>query len=347
MKKFGRFLLIICIILLLFAAFETYRDVRSPCVNEAATLVYLPKGSSATKVARILQNKGVLRHAFAFSLWCRLHDAPLKAGWYDIPAGLSLKDLVDYIASGKNAEHRITIPEGRATWEFPEYLRQGFPDIDSVRWDSLTHDSAFAHSLGVDADNLEGYLFPATYPFPYGAKMEDIIARMVKENLRLRDELKAKDSPLWDSLGGWHQVLTLASLVEEETGNPDERPLIAGVFLNRLKDGITLGSDPSVRFIFRKLTGPLLKSELDSDSPYNTRKFMGLMPGPISNPGRAAIEAVLFPQRTDKLYFVAKDDGSKTHYFSASLKEHDQFRRLANQNRKAFLAAHPGASVPE
>jgi UPF0755 protein len=138
---------------------------------------------------------------------------------------------------------------------------------------------------------------------------------------------------IWNKLGGWHQVLTLASVVEEETGNPKERPLIAGVFHNRLRLDMPLGADPTVRFIFKNLTGPIYKSQLNSDNPYNTRKFKGLMPGPISNPGRHAIEATLRPDTTKMLYFVAKDDGSGEHFFSKSLEEHNRYKNIAAQNR--------------
>ena len=109
--------------------------------------------------------------------------------------------------------------------------------------------------------------------------------------------------------------------------------MIAGVFHNRLDIGMPLGADPTVRFIFKNLTGPIYKSQLQSDNPYNTRKFKGLMPGPISNPGRKAIEATLYPNKTNKLYFVAKDDGSGTHFFSATLAEHNNYKNIAAKNR--------------
>ena len=118
-----------------------------------------------------------------------------------------------------------------------------------------------------------------------------------------------------------------------ETGKTDERAMIAGVFVNRLRQGISLGADPTVRFIYRNLTGPIYRSQLQSDSPYNTRRFRGLMPGPISNPGRKAIEATLHPANTDALFFVAKDDGSGTHFFARTLSQHNKFKSTAARNR--------------
>ena len=227
----------------------------------------------------------------------------------------------------------MTIPEGRASWEIPAYLKKAFPDLNEDRWNKLVQDPKFAQSLGVDANSLEGYLLPDTYPFAIDANEETIIRQMVAANLKLRDEMKDKPNSKWATLGNWHKVLTLASVVEEETGKPDERFLIAGVFHNRLEIGMPLGADPTVRFIFRNLTGPIYKSQLNSDSPYNTRKFKGLMPGPISNPGRKAIEAALFPADTKALYFVAKDDGSGTHFFSSTLTDHNKFKDVAAKNR--------------
>ena len=227
----------------------------------------------------------------------------------------------------------VTIPEGRASWEIPSYLMKAFPNLDTNRWNALIHDPKFTQSLGVSAKSLEGYLLPETYPFAVDADEEAIIKQMVSANLKLREQYKDMEGTMWDTLGSWHKVLTLASVVEEETGKPDERPLIAGVFHNRLRIGMPLGADPTVRFIFKNLTGPIYKSQLNSNSPYNTRKFKGLMPGPISNPGRKAIEAALKPAKTDALYFVAKDDGSGTHFFSSNLKDHNKYKNIAAKNR--------------
>lgn len=333
MKKifaiFAFFALLSCAI----GYFHLKSRINSEGKNKNTVVVTIPMGSSPAKVFKILQSEGVWQDELAFKIACKLDGCPFKAGIYQIAPNKTFEEIRQILSSGKSATCQATIPEGRATWEIPAYLRKCFPEIDSVKWENLTHDKNVANSLGVNAESLEGYLLPDTYPFPLDADEMVILRQMVQANLKLSVEMEKKQSPQWKKLGGWHQVLTLASVVEEETGKPDERPLIAGVFHNRLDQGISLGADPTVRFIFRNLTGPIYKSQLESDNPYNTRKFRGLMPGPISNPGKKAIEATLFPEKTDKLFFVAKDDGSGTHFFSATLSEHNRYKNIAAQNR--------------
>jgi len=333
MKRFFSIFLIFVAIFAVFAGFQCKKRLNAVSNNETVVLVEIPKGSSAAKVSQILKDKGVWTDGLAFKVWNKLHKPALKAGWYEIPPKQTLEEITALLESGKNAVRKVTIPEGRASWEIPAYLKKAFPDLNEDRWNALVQDPKFAQSLGVEASSLEGYLLPETYPFPIDADEETILKQMVAANLKVRDEMKGKASPMWDTLGNWHRVLTLASVVEEETGKVDERPLIAGVFHNRLRIGMPLGADPTVRFIFRNLTGPIYKSQLNSDNPYNTRKFKGLMPGPISNPGRKAIEAALFPADTKALYFVAKDDGSGTHFFSTNLSDHNKYKDVAAKNR--------------
>ncbi len=333
MKKIFTIFVIFLVILAVFAVFQGKKRLNAVSSNQETVLLEIPKGSSAAKVSQILQEKGVWKDGLAFKVRNKMDKPSLKAGWYEIPPQQTLEQIFALLASGKNAVRRVTIPEGRASWEIPAYLKKAFPDLNEDRWNKLIQDPKFAQSLGVDASSLEGYLLPDTYPFPIDADEETILKQMVAANMKVRDEMKDKAGSKWAVLGNWHKVLTLASVVEEETGKEDERPLIAGVFHNRLEIGMPLGADPTVRFIFRNLTGPIYKSQLNSDSPYNTRKFKGLMPGPISNPGRKAIEAALFPANTKALYFVAKDDGSGTHFFSSTLSDHNKYKDVAAKNR--------------
>lgn len=333
MKKFFAFIIFLLLCICIIGFFFVKKHIETPSKNETSIILEIPTGSSPSKVSQILHHSGVWEEPELFKIWCRLKKCSLKAGWFEIPPHQTIKELVAIFESGKNAVRKVTIPEGRASWEIPSYLKKEFPELAVQVWDSLVQNSDFAHSLGINASSLEGYLLPETYLFPYQSDEETIIKTMVSANLRLRDELQSQGKEIWKKLGGWHQILTLASVVEEETGNPSERALIAGVFHNRLDIGMPLGADPTVRFIFKNLTGPIYKSQLNSDSPYNTRKFKGLMPGPISNPGRNAIKAVLNPENTDKLYFVAKDDGSGTHFFSSTLSKHNSFKDIAAQNR--------------
>ena len=333
MKKILLVLALILALLGTFAGLDLKSRLESRAQNNQTVLLEIPKGSSSTKVFQILKDHGVWTDDLAYRLTVKKLNPNLKAGWFEIPAGLTLPQVLAIIESGKVAVRRVTIPEGRASWEIPAYIKKAYPDFNESRWNKLIHDPKFARSLGVEANSLEGYLLPDTYPFPIDANEETVLKHMVAANLKLRDEMQKKPGSMWNTLGNWHKVLTLASVVEEETGIPEERPLISGVFHNRLRIGMPLGADPTVRFIFKNLTGPIYKSQLNSNSPYNTRKFKGLMPGPISNPGRKAIEAALFPATTDALYFVAKDDGSMTHFFSSNLADHNKYKDIAAKNR--------------
>lgn len=333
MKKILLVLVLILALLGTILGLNIKSRLSSQAQNTQTVLLEIPKGSSPSKVFQILKQNGIWTDDLAFRLTVKKMNPNLKAGWFEIPGGLTLPQVLSIIEGGKVAVRRVTIPEGRASWEIPDYLKKSFPELSEEKWNKLVQDPKFAHSLGVDANSLEGYLLPDTYPFPIDANEETILKQMVAANLKLRDEMEKKPGSMWKTLGNWHKVLTLASVVEEETGIPEERPLIAGVFHNRLRIGMPLGADPTVRFIFKNLTGPIYKSQLNSDSPYNTRKFKGLMPGPISNPGRKAIEAALYPAETKALYFVAKDDGSMTHFFSSNLADHNKYKDVAAKNR--------------
>jgi UPF0755 protein len=308
---------------------EKISPLKEPVILEVSS------GYGAEQVGKLLQKNGVIGSAKSFKWWCNFHPDKVnfKAGWYKIPAGQNMEQLVALFSSGKTVSTRITIPEGKATWEIAVILAQPL-NLSSKKLDSLMHNAEFTQSLGIKAQDLEGYLFPSTYDFPYDSDEQSAIKIMVNQNLKLRDEMQAKNSPIWDELGGWHKVLTMASVVEKEAAVPQELVHIAGVFLNRLRIGMPLGADPTVRFIFRNLTGPIYRNQLESDNPYNTRKFAGLMPGPISNPGRAAIEAILFPMQTKDLYFVSRDDGSREHFFSQNFEQHKSYRSVAAKNRR-------------
>lgn len=298
------------------------------------TLVEIPKGASPLKVGKILQKNQLIPNAKYFYYFCRVNpnSVSLKSGTFLIPPALSVEQVAAFLTAGKTATRKLTIPEGRASWEIFSILKKQYPHLDSLTWEKKIYDPAFTKKMGVDAPALEGYLLADTYQFPYEATMDELIQILVKATQKVIDDYKDSDSEVLAN-HGWHGVLTLASVVEEETGIPDERPHIAGVFYNRVKQGWPLGADPTVRFIFRNLTGPIYKSQLNSNNPYNTRKFAGLPPGPISNPGRKAIEAALSPMETKDMYFVAKYDGSKTHFFCPTLVCHNKYKDIAAKNR--------------
>lgn len=191
---------------------------------------------------------------------------------------------------------------------------------DRVEFLRLTKDAAFIKGLGIAADTLEGYLYPDTYKFPRPSAAKDVVRAMVDQlgqvfNEELRS--RAKDLHLTQ-----HEVLTLASVIEKETGAGDERPQISSVFHNRLKKRIPLQSDPTVIYGLTNFDGNLHKKDLSHPSPYNTYRWTGLPPGPIANPGAHSIRAALYPVPSAYLYFVSKNDG--THQFSATLMEHNK-----------------------
>jgi UPF0755 protein len=273
----------------------------------AETIVVIPKGSGVRGTAAVLQNAGIIDNDALFLVGAKLTgaDRALKAGEYRIPAGSTMRDVMALLRSGKTVVRRFTVAEGLSVRQVEALLR-----AEAV----------------LDGDPgpppPEGSLLPETYHFSYGDSRRDLIARMGKamtERLAVLWQARAQNLPFQSP----EQALILASIVEKETGVPAERPRIAGVFINRLRAGMPLQSDPTIVYGLTggdKLGRPILLSELQGDTPYNTYKFVGLPPTPIDNPGLESLKAVLNPMETDDLYFVA--DGSGGHAFSSSYAEH-------------------------
>ncbi len=298
----------------------------------------IPRGTSRRGVARLLEQNGVVRSAAAFELLARWRSrVELQAGEYKFDRPASALDVFRKIAEGRVYYRPLVIPEGLNLFEVAAKVEQAglAPREDFLR---VARDPAPIRDLAPQAESLEGFLFPATYSFPRSVGAAQVAAAMVT---RFRQELAAfpeegrnpRDLPLLD-------VVTLASLVEEETGQRDERPLIAGVFYNRLAKRIALQCDPTVLYAMQlagKNDGIIHQSDLLLKSPYNTYRNRGLPPGPISSPGQAALRAVLFPPQTDFLYFVADTQGG--HFFSRTLAEHNanvaKYRRLAGLPAKS------------
>lgn len=337
MKKLLAFCIVMLFGLLGLGAgsvFYIYKQWEKPSPLKEPVLLEIPNGAGAAQVSKLLQKNGVIQSARSFRWWCKFNKSKVnfKIGWYNIPPAQTIEQIVALLSSGKTASIRITIPEGKATWEIAGILAKPL-NLDSTDLNALMHNEKFTRSLGIDAKDLEGYLLPNTYDFPYSSDGQTAIKILVNANLKLKEEMQAKNSLIWKELGSWHRILTMASVVEKEAAVPAEQTHIAGVFINRFRIRMPLGADPTVRFIFKNMTGPIYKSQLNSNNPYNTRKFAGLMPGPIANPGRGAIEATLFPKQTDDLYFVAKDNGSREHFFSKTLQQHNSYKDIAAKNR--------------
>jgi peptidoglycan lytic transglycosylase G len=285
--------------------------------------VVIPRGAGVETIAGILKANGLVRSPTLFVLAARVlgHDRHLKAGRYTIPVGASVYRILHQLSTGMGKRDMVTIPEGLRSDEVARILASQ-SRIDPSRFLALARDSAFASSLGVPADRLEGYLYPDTYPFYPLLSPEEVVRVMVGRAIRVFEEEMALPGARQDL--NLHEFVTLASIVEAEAGVPYERPRIAAVFYNRLKRGMMLQSDPTVTYALGIAYKPrVYYSDLNVKSPYNTYRNRGLPPGPICSPGRAAMHAVLFPlPDSTELYFVARGDGSGTHMFSRTWNEH-------------------------
>ena len=313
MKK----LIIIFLIVLSVLAYMQIKGwiaASGPLLN--VTYVVVPKGASLKTVAEELSRAGVIDKPWLFRIMARINGLAkhLKAGEYQFMPGISLQAAMDKIARGEVFFRRITIPEGLTSGQIM-YLIANYPDLEGE----------------IDLDVKEGELLPETYSFELGASRNSIILQARAAMQKALEEVWAsRDSSL--PLKDVNELLTLASIIEKETGVPEERPLVASVFLNRLKKGMRLQTDPTVIYAITEgetsFGRSLKRADLKIDSPYNTYMNYGLPPGPICNPGREALMAAARPQQSDYLYFVA--DGKGGHRFARSLNEH-------NRNVKAWV----------
>jgi len=285
--------------------------------------VMIPARTGITGIEHILAGKKVISGDRRFSMLAMLTGAAkkLRAGEYRFETGKRPLAVIELLKKGRVLYRPITIPEGTNMARVTTILEaEGW--IDRSRFLGLAYNSGFLEKMGIEADSLEGYLFPDTYYLSRGQQDENgIIRMMVANHFQVYSEIEKKAGTRNHGMTH-HEIITLASIVEKETGLPNERPLVADVFLNRLEKGMRLQADPTVRYGNGTATGPLRLSELKSSTPYNTYVIRGLPKGPITNPGKAAIRAVMLPAGTDYLYFVSKNDGS--HHFSRTLKEHNR-----------------------
>jgi UPF0755 protein len=279
--------------------------------------VVVPRGASVSAIGEQLAQAGVLEHDWVFVWGVRLlgQERPLQAGEYIFAAGISPASVMSTLAEGRQVQHRLTIPEGFTNRQVLDLVAE-----IGILSGSVPSAARFQE---------EGAFLPETYFYLYGddrtalvERMNDAMRRTLAELWEARAEGLPFDTP--------KAALTLASIVEKETSVASERARIAGVFVNRLERGMLLQSDPTVIYAVTEGAGPLGRrltyDDLEIDSPYNTYRYGGLPPGPIANPGRAAIEAVLHPEPTDELYFVANGTGG--HAFAKTLSEHN--RNVAN-----------------
>ena len=308
------------------AAVELWRPYMG---FEGELLLEIPKATTTREMARILHKGGVIRREWPFLAARALRrDATLHAGEYKFDRPASPWDVYGRIARGDVHYYAVRVPEGSNLFEIAEIVGRLrlFPKEEFL---AAAREPSLIRALAPDAVTLEGYLFPSTYHITRRTTALELCRMMTDKFREVWREL--------DSGADVHATVTLASLVEKETAVAEERPLISSVFHNRLEQGMRLQCDPTT--IYAALLdggyrGTIFQSDLDRPHPYNTYQVAGLPPGPIANPGRESLEAVLTPAETDYIYFVAKADGSGAHTFSATLEDHNRavsrFRDGAN-----------------
>jgi len=291
-------------------------------------ILVFTEGMSLKKVADELERKKIIKSSTLFMLWARMmgYSRKIKAGEYLLSPNMPPLRIFEILTRGAVITHPVTIPEGFTNEDIADLLsRRGL--VNKLQFLSLTTESALLSKYGISGPSLEGYLYPDTYLFARGLSASKTIDAMVKRFWQVVGPLKGR---VEDQGMKIEEVVILASIVEKETGSPKERPTIASVFLNRLRRRMRLESDPTVIYGLKDFDGNLTRKDLSKHTPYNTYRIRGLPPGPIANPGLESIKAVLYPARTDYLYFVSKNDGS--HYFSKTLSEHN--RAVARYQKK-------------
>ena len=305
-----------------------------PSIEGTVKTIVIPQGASFSVVARELEKEGIIKDAGKFYYLAKFKGTitKIKAGEYEYTTSLLPSEVLNRMVNGQVKEYAVTIPEGYNIKDIAMLL-DNINIAEKSGFLEKAFDRVFAASLGIDGSDVEGYLFPDTYRFTRGMTSEEIIRKMAQRFDTVYAEIAhKKPSGLKMSK---KQIITLASIIEKETGDGRERPLISAVFHNRIKKGMRLESDPTVIYGITGFNGNLTRKDLLTKTPYNTYKIYGLPPGPIANPGRTSLEAAINPSPDIYLYFVSKNDGS--HYFSRNLKEHNmavQFYQKGTRKNK-------------
>ena len=316
---------------------SVYKAVNHDAADQIITV---EPGMSTQAIINRLSEAGIVRDPTALRIYLRMSGGPpLRAGDYQFDSPITPIQAIDKIQRGLVYLERVTIPEGYNRFDIAEALAAKTGKATREEFLRLTQDQTPILQLAPQARDLEGYLFPDTYNYSAKTTPEELVRAMV-------NRFKEVFTPEWQARARElnmtvHQVMTLASIIEEEARVPDERPRIASVFYNRLKQGTPLGSDPT--FIYASILAgdydgnPNQPRHRQRDSRYNTYIYSGLPPGPIASPGRASIEAALYPEQTDYLYFVVSGNEGR-HKFSRTAAEHDaavqQYRQQQREQRQ-------------
>jgi len=317
MKTLVRFVFVV-VILLIAGGGLLWRSLKEPYQGfQEAKILDFPRGTSTGEMAMELETNGVIRSSWLFRILKVLSPgAALQAGEYKFDKPESTLEVFRKIARGDTFYYELVVPEGQNMFDIAESIRE-LKIFPAERFLQAARDPELIKDLDPLAPSLEGYLFPDTYRVNRQTTAKGLCRTMTSRFRAMWQKLNTQADA--------HQVVTLASLVEREAHNPDERPLVASVFHNRLSIGMKLDCDPTTVYaalLEGRYRGTIHKSDLESESKYNTYAHPGLPPGPIANPGIGSIKAALAPAETEYLYFVAKGDGSGGHTFSQSLAKH-------------------------
>jgi UPF0755 protein len=320
MRRLIRLLFVLLILLAVAAVVPFYLLNRPVSPITSTSVVEIPRGASTLRVGEILEAEGLLRSPLLAYAYRVAHPGTkFQAGEYTFTNLTSPEAILRRIAKGEVYFRELTIPEGSSLFDIARILGEE-KLLSPAEFLKAAKDPTLIRDLDPQAPTLEGYLFPSTYRLPKRLTAQSLCQRLTRQ---FREEWKS----LNPGNAELHGVVTLASLVEKESAVPAERPLIAGLFTNRLKVGMKLECDPTVIYAAQledRYRGTIYKSDLANPSPYNTYQHTGLPPGPIANPGRESLRAALNPAATDAVFFVAEPGGTGRHKFSVTLAEHNR-----------------------
>lgn len=317
-------LLLVCIVIMLGAY------LTAPVLEHGENRAFIiEKGMNLREISGMLEEQGIIRSSLAFILRAKYngYGRMIRAGEYSLNPSMTPERIMEMIIKGEVVAYNVTIPEGYTIEQIADVLSSAGL-IDKGEFLQFVNQYGIEKMYGLNGPGLEGYLYPDTYRFSRGLNEKAIVDTMIR---RFREMTAPYIERIRENGMSLHEIVTLASIVEKETGNPDERPLIASVFFNRLSKKMRLDSDPTVIYGIKDFSGNITKRDLSTSNPYNTYVINGLPPGPIANPGIDAIRAVLYPAETDFLYFVSKNNGS--HQFSKSLAEHNRAVRIYQKKK--------------
>lgn len=305
-----------------FLRWEFDKFAATPANPDGNIIVFnVERGEGVQSISKRMEKQGIVTSAFWFRILARLKqmDTRIHAGEYEFSPAKNPTQLLEMMVSGQVRRYRLTIPEGLRITEIAKKVgEQGL--VSEEKFLRATENMELARSLGIPVDSFEGYLFPDTYFFTRKDTAESMVRTMVQHFQAAYDAgMEARANELGLSM---HEVVTLASIIEKETGAPHERALVSSVFHNRIAKKMRLETDPTVIYGIPNFDGNIRKKDLQTYSPYNTYIIAGLPPGPIASPGKEALVACLWPDETDFIFFVSKNDG--THVFSTNYTDHNR-----------------------